>query len=45
MVTSEASATQITKSQLLKVIESDCEDLPTAYQQLVPIPLNSVSFM
>jgi len=45
MVSSEASVTQMTKSQFLKAIESDPEDVDTAFQPLVSTPLNSVSFM
>lgn len=45
MVTGEASVTQITKSQFLKAIESDSEDLGTVFQPLVAASLNSVSFI
>jgi len=42
-VTAEVSVMQSTKSQLLKAIESDSEDLGTVFQPLVSNPLNSVS--
>lgn len=45
MVTSEASVTQVAKSQFLKAIESDAEDVDSAFQALVSTPLNSVMLM